>query len=168
MNTSIDLDAKFGTVRYVFDANYLNPREEIERTLRAFSLKNYFELTDFHQAVPGDRKAHSNLIGIIDRSGITNKKAAEKFDVSRDLERLGKPDASAYEAIEFALERRFISKSDSQNSVLTRQRKFLKESEGGECARGVSQTLRGWRKHEASYDKEVGYYAPSSPKRIFS
>ena len=133
-NKSIASDVGFGTLWEIFDANYPNPREEIKRTLKRLQFEQLFELTDLHQALPGDRRAYNKLIGIINRSGTKIRKTADKSDVSQDLERLRKPDASAYETIEFALERRFISKSDSHNASLVRRHEFLTEFEADKRA----------------------------------
>lgn len=133
-NKSIAADLGFGTLWEIFDANYLYPREEIKRTLKRLQFEQLFELTDLHQALPGDRRAYNKLIGIINRSGTKIGKTADKSNISRDLESLRRPDASAYQTIELALERRFISKSDSHHAFLVRGEEFLTEFEADECA----------------------------------
>lgn len=133
-NKSIASDVGFGTLWDIFGANYQYPREEIKRTLKTLQFEQLCELTDLHQALPGDRRAYNKLIGIVNRSGTKIRKTADKYNVSRDLERLRRPDASAYETIELALERRFISKSDSHHASVVRRGEFLTEFEADESA----------------------------------
>ncbi|TLP60438.1 ATP-dependent helicase [Parasedimentitalea maritima] len=124
-NKSIASDVGFGTLWEVFDANYQSPREEIKRTLKRLQFEQLFEIIDLHEALPGDRRAYNRLIGIINRSGTNIKTTADKSDVSRDLLRLRDLRATAYETIEFAIGRGFISKSDSHGSFLIKTDEFF-------------------------------------------
>lgn len=138
-NKSIASDVGFDTLWEIFDANYQSPREEIKRTLKRLQFEQLFKLIELHQALPGDRRAYNRLIGIIHRSGTKIKTTADKSDVSRDLERLKDPNATAYDAIKLAIKRGFISKSDSHGSFLIRTQKFLKDFETDNCIKAFQQ-----------------------------
>ena len=97
----------------IFDANYQSPREEIKRALKRLQFEQLFEL--------------------INQSGTNIKTTADKSDVSRDLERLKEPSSTAYETIEFAIQRGFISKSDSHGGFLIRTNDFLKDFKADYC-----------------------------------
>lgn len=138
-NKAIAKDAKFETLWEIFDANYQSPREEIQRTLKRLQFEQLFELIELHQALPGDRRAYNQLIGIINRSGTKIKTTADKSGVSRDLLRLKDPNSKAYETIKFAIKRGFISKSDSHGSFLIKTDEFLKDFDADECIQAFRQ-----------------------------
>lgn len=142
-NKAIAKNAKFETLWEIFNANYQSPREEIKRTLKRLQFEQLYEIIRLHQSLPGDRRAYNQLIGIINRSGTNIKTTADKSDVSRDLERLKEPNATAYETIEFAIERGFISKSDSHGSFLKRTNEFLESFEADVCIREFQQLYDG-------------------------
>ena len=132
-NKSIAADVGFGTLWDIFDATYQSPREEIKRTLNRLQFEQLFEIKNLYESLPGDRRAYNRLIEIVNRSGINIRTIADKYNASRDLERLKDPNLTAYEAVNFAIERGFISKSDSHQSFLVRSNDFLKEFEIDDC-----------------------------------
>lgn len=155
-NKSIASDVGFGTLWEIFDANYQSPREEIKRTLKRLQFEQLFELISLHQALPGDRRAYNRLIGIINRSGTNIKTTADKSDISRDLERLKDLSSTAYETIEFAIERSFISKSDSHGSFLIRTKEFLKDFVADDCAQAFQQLYNDGANTKPRMLKELG------------
>lgn len=142
-NKSIASDVGFGTLWEIFDANYQSPREEIKRALKRLQFEQLFELINLHEALPGDRRAYNRLIEIIHRSGTKIKTTRDKSDVSRDLERLKEPSSLAYGTIEFAIERGFISQSDSHGSFLMRSNEFLKDFKADDCIQEFQKLYDG-------------------------
>ena len=142
-NKAIAKNANFEMLWKIFEANYQSPREEIKRTLKRLQFEQLFEIIKLHEALPGDRRAYNQLIGIINRSGTNIKTTADKSDVSRDLERLKDPSSTAYETIEFAVERGFISKSDSHGSFLKRTNEFVKDFEADDCVQEFQKLYDG-------------------------
>ncbi|MBO9467079.1 ATP-dependent helicase [Tropicibacter sp. R15_0] len=155
-NKSIASDVGFGTLWEIFDANYQSPREEINRTLKRLQFEQLIEIVRLHQALPGDRRSYNRLIGIINRSGTKIRTTADKSKISGDLAQLRDPSVTAYEAIKFAIDRGFISQSDSHRAFLLRAQEFLKSYEADNRAKAFQQLYDGGANTKNRMIKELG------------
>lgn len=148
-NKSIAMNLEFGTLWDIFDANFFDTRDQIKRNLARLQFEQFFELVELYKALPGDRRAYNKLITIVNRSGTVIRQVSDKVDISKDLEYLTNSKLSAYEAIQFALGKHFISQSDSHKSYILNKKKFLEDFRTDEIAQEFCKLV------EAGYNTKV-------------
>jgi len=121
-NKSISIKVGFRELYRIFDARYLDVKDEIERVLSRIQVLDLAELYTAY-----NNKKYNFVISELKKAGFVIKSINDKTRIKECFKNISKPDCSAIEAIEIAFKNKLIKKSEAFLNFINRKDESLKE-----------------------------------------